>query len=316
MINNKYALLAKDVSRDFGKKTVVHNVDLSVQEGHIHGFLGPNGCGKSTTIRMLTGLLTPTTGNITVLGYNIPQQSEKLRNEIGYMTQKFSLYGELTVYENLRFLTRLYGMSRRNALSRVDEQILTYDLTDLKSQKAGTLSGGQKQRLSLAAATLHHPKLLFLDEPTSSVDPENRREFWRKLFDLSNEGVSILITTHYMDEAERCHELAIMDSGRIRAQGPPKQLMHDMNINVLEVRADNIREFKSQMLSHKDVLSVTQTGSILRVLVHKERGGDPSVWLQDNFASLGQAQIDISGTNLEDAFVFYTQKQDTQWASC
>ncbi len=312
---NKYALIAKDVSRKFGKKTVVDKINLSVQEGHIHGFLGPNGCGKSTTIRMLTGLLTPTEGDITVLGFDIPKHSEKLRKEIGYMTQKFSLYGELTVYENLRFLARLYGMSRKNALSRVKEQVQTYDLLDLKTQRASTLSGGQKQRLSLAAATLHYPKLLFLDEPTSSVDPENRREFWRKLFDLSNQGISILITTHYMDEAERCHELAIMDVGRIRAQGPPKQLMRDMNIEVLEVRADNLYEFKTHIISHEDVLSVTQTGSILRVLVHKGRWDNPSLWLQSNFSTLKQAQVDISQTNLEDAFVFYTKKQDTQWTS-
>ncbi len=316
MINNKYALLAKNVSRKFGKKTVVDKVNLTVQEGHIHGFLGPNGCGKSTTIRMLTGLLTPTEGDITVLGLNVPKQSEKLREKIGYMTQKFSLYGELTVYENLRFLTRLYGMPRKSGLNRVNEQINTYDLSDLKSQRSSTLSGGQKQRLSLAAATLHYPKLLFLDEPTSSVDPENRREFWRKLFDLSNEGISILITTHYMDEAERCHELAIMDAGHIRAQGPPKQLMRDMNIEVLEVRADNLHQFKTEFLSHKDVLSVTQTGAILRVLVHKGHWDSPALWLKNNFSSLQQAQVDTSNTNLEDAFVFYTKKQDAQWASC
>ncbi len=219
------AISARNLSKKFGDFTAIDNLSLSVPKGSIYGFLGPNGCGKSTTIRTLTGLLTPTSGQVNVLGYEIPSEAELLRQKIGYMTQKFSLYQDLSVAENLRFMGTIFGMPRRELTQRIDEQIATYGLQRLRKQLVRGMSGGQKQRLSLAAATINRPELLFLDEPTSAVDPENRRDFWEKLFDLSEAGTTILVTTHYMDEAERCHRLAIMEAGQLRADDAPEQLM-------------------------------------------------------------------------------------------
>ncbi|OXX19966.1 ABC transporter ATP-binding protein, partial [Vibrio sp. V05_P4A8T149] len=235
------AIHARNVVKKFGDFTAIEGINLSVPKGTIYGFLGPNGCGKSTTIRVLTGLLSPTSGSVDVLGLAIPKQSEQLRLKIGYMTQKFSLYDDLTVEENLQFIGQIFGMPRKALAQRLNEQLCTYGLDQRRKQRVSGMSGGQKQRLSLAAATMHKPELLFLDEPTSAVDPENRREFWEQLFDLSDQGTTILITTHYMDEAERCHRLAIMESGLIRADGEPETLMNTMGVNIVEVRAHNLR---------------------------------------------------------------------------
>ncbi len=210
----EYAIQAENVVKKFGDFTAINNITLNVPKGSIYGFLGPNGCGKSTTIRVLTGLLSPSEGNVDVLGLEIPKQSELLRLKIGYMTQKFSLYDDLTVQENLEFIGQIFGMETKALKARIEEQLSTYGLDQLRKQRVGGMSGGQKQRLSLAAATMHKPELLFLDEPTSAVDPENRRDFWEQLFDLSDQGTTILVTTHYMDEAERCHRLAIMELGK------------------------------------------------------------------------------------------------------
>ena len=191
----------------------------------VYGFLGPNGSGKSTTIRMLCGLLNPTAGEIDVLGYQIPRDAEALKRRIGYMTQKFSLYEDLTVDENLSFLAAVHDMPRAKARPRIEELIERFWLGPQRKQLAGTLSGGQKQRLALAGTVLHKPDLLFLDEPTSAVDPQSRREFWDSLFELADQGTTLLVSTHYMDEAERCTRLAILDRGRIVADGTPHELM-------------------------------------------------------------------------------------------
>ena len=185
---SELAIRAKGVSRRFGDFLAVNGLDLCVPRGQIHGFLGPNGCGKSTTLRMLTGLLTPSAGEVEVLGLSIPKQAEALRRRIGYMTQKFSLYDELTTWENLEFMGRIHGMAGQSLTARLHALLETYELTSLTRQRAGAMSGGQKQRLALAAAVIHHPDLLLLDEPTSAVDPQNRRDFWEKLFDLSEGG--------------------------------------------------------------------------------------------------------------------------------
>lgn len=233
------AIRARGLTKDFGRVVAVNKLDLDVPRSRIYGFLGPNGSGKSTTIRMLCGLLTPSAGDITVLDYKIPKEAEALRRKVGYMTQKFSLYEDLTVTENLNFMANIYTMTRAERRQRIPAAVERYELTRLLKQRAGTLSGGQKQRLALAASTLHEPELLFLDEPTSAVDPENRRAFWEILFDLVAEETTILVSTHYMDEAERCHALAILDMGVLVASGSPEELANGIKASVVVVESRN-----------------------------------------------------------------------------
>ncbi|ASG01247.1 ABC transporter ATP-binding protein [Vibrio anguillarum] len=301
------AIHARNVVKKFGDFTAIEGINLSVPKGTIYGFLGPNGCGKSTTIRVLTGLLSPTSGSVDVLGLAIPKQSEQLRLKIGYMTQKFSLYDDLTVEENLQFIGQIFGMPRKALAQRLNEQLCTYGLDQRRKQRVSGMSGGQKQRLSLAAATMHKPELLFLDEPTSAVDPENRREFWEQLFDLSDQGTTILITTHYMDEAERCHRLAIMESGLIRADGEPETLMNTMGVNIIEVRAHNLRQLKEKVMARAEVRSAAQLGIRLRILIHQQVT-QPIAWLKTTFPELAEAEMNLARPSLEDVFVTVTGK--------
>ncbi|ELY5141965.1 ABC transporter ATP-binding protein [Vibrio vulnificus] len=301
----EYAIQAQNVVKKFGDFTAIDNITLNVPKGSIYGFLGPNGCGKSTTIRILTGLLSPSEGHVDVLGLEIPKESEKLRLKIGYMTQKFSLYDDLTVEENLQFIGQIFGMDKKTLTQRINEQLATYGLDQRRKQRVSGMSGGQKQRLSLAAATMHKPELLFLDEPTSAVDPENRREFWEQLFDLCDQGTTILVTTHYMDEAERCHRLAIMEAGLIRADGAPEELMAQMGVNIVEVKADNLRSLKEQLLPLAEVRSAAQLGIRLRVLID-QRVTDPIAWLRATFPRLQNAEMNLARPSLEDVFVSVT----------
>ncbi|EPF7649806.1 ATP-binding cassette domain-containing protein [Vibrio vulnificus] len=301
----EYAIQAQNVVKKFGDFTAIDNITLNVPKGSIYGFLGPNGCGKSTTIRVLTGLLSPSEGHVDVLGLEIPKESEKLRLKIGYMTQKFSLYDDLTVEENLQFIGQIFGMDEKTLTQRINEQLATYGLDQHRKQRVSGMSGGQKQRLSLAAATMHKPELLFLDEPTSAVDPENRREFWEQLFDLCDQGTTILVTTHYMDEAERCHRLAIMEAGLIRADGAPEELMAQMGVNIVEVKADNLRSLKEQLLPLAEVRSAAQLGIRLRVLID-QRVADPIAWLRATFPRLQHVEMNLARPSLEDVFVSVT----------
>ncbi|WP_434145205.1 ABC transporter ATP-binding protein [Photobacterium leiognathi] len=302
---NENAIITKGVTRKFGDFVAVDNLNLTVPRGAIYGFLGPNGCGKSTTLRMLTGLLTPTSGNVNVLGLDIPQQAEELRLRIGYMTQKFSLFSDSTIYENLEFMGQMFGISSKELKPRINEQLAIYGLDQRAKQRAGSLSGGQKQRLALAAATVHKPDLLLLDEPTSAVDPENRRDFWEQLFDLSDQGTTILVTTHYMDEAERCHGLAIMEAGIVRADGSPLQLMEQMSVNVVEVEAEHLRQLKPRIVQLSEVRSAAQLGIRLRVLVSKTIT-HPIEWLKAQIPELKTSVMTITRPSLEDVFVTCT----------
>lgn len=267
------------MTRRFGAFTAVDNLNLHIRRGEIFGFLGPNGCGKSTTIRMLTGLLSPSEGSVQVLGQSLPQGGERVRTCIGYMTQKFSLYDDLTVAENLHFIGEVYGLRGAVRKARVAELCCQYELEALQRRLAGSLSGGQKQRLALAAAVIHQPELLFLDEPTAAVDPQNRREFWEQLFDLSAAGTTILVATHYMDEAERCHRIGIMQDGRMRLTGAPAQLMSEMGGAVFEVDGAHLRQLKQHLLGITSVISAAQLGARLRVLVSYAEA-EPLTFLQ------------------------------------
>ncbi len=302
---SQYVIKASKLSKNFGDLKAIQELDLEVEKGRIYGFLGPNGCGKTTAIRMLTGLLKPSAGEVEVLGLKLPKDAEKLRMHIGYMTQKFSLYDDLTVKENLQFVAKIYGLSRRSQKSRIDELLNIYGLDQKKNQLAGSMSGGQRQRLGLSAATLHKPELLFLDEPTSAVDPENRREFWEQLFDLSDQGTSILVSTHYMDEAERCHKLAILEAGIKRADGSPEVLMDEMGAYVVEIASSNLRQLKQELVKLSEVISAAQLGARLRVLVKKSIT-DPLVFLSKQNGINSEANLSVVRPSLEDVFVTST----------
>ncbi len=304
---SKGAISCQQLSKYFGDLAAVSQLDLNIPRETIYGFLGPNGSGKSTTIRMLCGLLLPTSGEAQVLGLHIPSQAELLKTKIGYMTQKFSLYDDLSVAENLRFMAQVYNLSPREQKQQLDKAMSVYRLGDLKNRFVGTMSGGQKQRLALAAATLHKPELLFLDEPTSAVDPQTRRDFWESLFDLVADGVTILVSTHYMDEAERCHGLAILDHGVKVADGSPPQLMEDIDAWVVKVEADEISRVRRHLSTLDNVISVTQLGMHLRVLLDKTIS-QPAVYVQQQCAllniNINASQIEAS---LEDVFVMATR---------
>jgi ABC-2 type transport system ATP-binding protein len=302
----EYAIETIGMTRRFGEFVAVNKLDLRIPHKTIYGFLGPNGCGKSTSMRLITGLLTPSEGSIHVLGMEIPEQAESLRRRLGYMTQKFSLYDDLTVQENLRFMAQIYNLESRSVKQLIEQQLSRYGLDQRKSRLAGALSGGQRQRLALAAATLHQPELLILDEPTSAVDPENRRDFWEKLFDLCDAGTTILVSTHYMDEAERCHGLAIMEGGIKRADGAPAQLMRELGAKVVEVDGENLRLLKQQLGELPEIVSTAQQGTHLRVLI-KEAIENPETWLRSVHPELvANRLIHAVRPSLEDVFVHCT----------
>jgi ABC-2 type transport system ATP-binding protein len=301
------AITARQLTRKFGAKTAVDHLDLDIPAGRIYGFLGPNGSGKSTTLRMLCGMLLPSEGHAEVFGLSVVDEAEAIRRRLGYMPQRFSLWEDLTVDENLRFIAELYGL-QGDVEARIAGQRATYDLESLRRQRAGTMSGGQKQRLALAAATLHAPELLLLDEPTSAVDPQSRRDFWERLFQLAEAGATILVSTHYMDEAERCHGLAILAEGRLVAEGAPRQLMDAVDADVFEIEGADGSEAPRLIRELPWVHGVTQLGIRLRVLA--DRGQQDAAGALR--ALLGQhgipATVEPTHPSLEDVFVVATRK--------
>ncbi len=312
-VSTDLAIQARGLSKNFGQLAAVSGLDLDVPRAMIYGFLGPNGSGKSTTIRMLCGLLTPSSGSAVVLGTDVPGDSESLKPRIGYMTQKFSLYSDLTCIENLRFTADIYNYPREDKTARINELVHKYDLSAQVHQLTGTLSGGEKQRLALACAVLHKPQLLFLDEPTSAVDPKSRRDFWASLFELVDRGTTILVSTHYMDEAERCHRLAILDRGTKVADGAPTDLQASTGMTIIEVQADNPARAQDLIKRLPDVTSVTQLGLRLRVLI-PDTTADPVSLVK---RTLYEHDIGVSAeevpASLEDVFVAVTQqKQATE----
>jgi ABC-2 type transport system ATP-binding protein len=309
-MNGETAIHARGLAKRFGAVVAVDGLDLTVRRREVYGFLGPNGSGKSTTIRMLCGLLNPSAGEIDVLGCEIPRDAEALKRRIGYMTQKFSLYEDLTVDENLAFLAAVHDMPRAKARPRIDELVERFWLGRQRKQLAGTLSGGQKQRLALAGTVLHKPDLLFLDEPTSAVDPQSRREFWDSLFELADEGTTLLVSTHYMDEAERCTRLAILDRGRIVADGTPQELLAGLPGRTWLVATDEPRRAQRALRDLPGVIAIAQIGTSLRVL---GSGGDLEQRLERGLHDAGVgAAVDATTPNLEDVFVAATTKPREQ----
>jgi ABC-2 type transport system ATP-binding protein len=305
--NGDLAIRARGLAKHFGAVAAVDGLDLTVRRREVYGFLGPNGSGKSTTIRMLCGLLNPSAGEIDVLGCSIPRDAEALKRRIGYMTQKFSLYEDLTVDENLSFLAAVHDLPRAKAKPRIDELIGQFWLTQQRKQLAGTLSGGQKQRLALAGTVLHKPDLLFLDEPTSAVDPQSRREFWDSLFALADQGTTLLVSTHYMDEAERCTRLAILDRGRIVADGTPHALMASLPGRTWLVATEEPRRAQQALRDLAGVVALAQIGTSLRVLGDVE--SDLEEQLSARLYAAGVAgTVQTTAPNLEDVFVAATAK--------
>jgi len=294
------------LTRKFGNLVAVDNVDLQVPQGCIYGFLGPNGSGKSTTMRMLTGLLKPTSGTIIVMGLKIPEQADSLRGKVGYMTQKFSLYDDLSAAENLDFVARIYGVD--NPRQRIKEVMSQFRLVDNANQRTGTLSGGQRQRVALAAAVLHRPALLVLDEPTSAVDPESRRAFWEHLFDLTETGVTVLVSTHLMDEAERCHRIAILNEGKKVADAEPDYLLAKLRGRVLVVTGEHSRSLRPRLLNMPEVKAIAQIGKQLRILLQENQATpDIQASIQQQISKTNPAFSVAPGEpNLEDVFVDVT----------
>ncbi len=313
-MNSDYAIEARGLSKHFGDLKAVSSLDLNVPRGQIYGFLGPNGSGKSTTIRMLCGLLTPTEGSATVLGTEIPGKARNLRPKIGYMTQKFSLFGDLTVLENLQFISEIYSYPKADRKNRIEDLLVRYDLTEQRKQMVGTMSGGQKQRLALACAVLHRPELLLLDEPTSAVDPQSRRDFWANLFRLAEDGTTIMVSTHYMDEAERCHRLAILDRGVKVADGTPQHLQATTGMHVIEVMAEDPYAAQAAIHDLPEVASVTQLGVRLRVLI-PERHDQPLQFVESALARAGVVSTSSTASaTLEDVFVAVTMSPEERAA--
>jgi len=238
---NNHAVMAVELTKKFGHFTAVDQISFTVERGEIFGFLGPNGAGKTTTMRMLMGLIPPTSGQVTVLGFDSQSQKNEIHQRIGYMSQRFSLYNDLTVTENLNFFGRAYGIRGRQLEIRRETILEMADLEGREKELTGNLSGGWRQRLALGCAILHQPEMVFLDEPTAGVDPISRRDFWDLLYNLSNNGRTIFVTTHYMDEAEHCHRLVFIENGRLAAIGSPEEIKKEkMDGQVMEVDCTDV----------------------------------------------------------------------------
>lgn len=257
------AIDVEGLNKSFGDKHVVQDVSIEVEQGRICGFLGPNGSGKTTTLRMLCGLLTPDSGRGACLGFDILNEAGEIKKRTGYMTQKFSLYEDLSIAENLQFTARVYGLDRRR--ERVDAALERLGLAERRKQLAGALSGGWKQRLALAAATLHEPQLLLLDEPTAGVDPQARRTFWDEIHALSGQGLTVLVSTHYMDEAERCHEIAYISYGRLIARGTAEAVIAEAHLVTLRGEGPGVDRLTSEIEGRPGVDSVAPFGAALHV---------------------------------------------------
>jgi ABC-2 type transport system ATP-binding protein len=257
------AIDVNDLSKSFGPVRAVNNISIRIEQGHITGFLGPNGSGKTTTLRMLCGLLTPDSGAGQVLGLDFPREAAAIKRQTGYMTQRFSLYEDLTIEENLLFVARVYGLDR--VAARVGDTLGKLGLAHRRKQLAGQLSGGWKQRLALAAAVMHEPRLLLLDEPTAGVDPQARRDFWDEIHRLADEGMTVLVSTHYMDEAERCHEIAYIFNGTLIARGTGEEVIAASGLVTFEAEGPRADRLAPELAGKPGVEMVAPFGQTLHV---------------------------------------------------
>lgn len=301
---NDNVITVENLTKSFGDHVAVNNVSMAIERGRVHGFLGPNGSGKTTTIRMMCGLLLPDSGNIEVLGMHVPQQAKQVRRHVGYMTQRFSMYEDLTVTENLKFLARVHGLSRTASRQRIAEVLEQFRLEELAGRIVGPMSGGQKRRIALAAAVLTEPELLILDEPTSEVDPNTRREMWGHFFTLARSGATLLVSTHLMDEAERCHHLTIMNMGDKVAEGTAENLKSSLPAQVIIVDGPEVSDVMLTLRELAGTIAVSQAGTRLRVLFDRDAGDAAGVIQR----ALPQGYDANPGTaGVEDVFVIATR---------
>lgn len=302
MMRNGIAVEVHELTKKFGDFVAVDNIDLSIKKGEIFGFLGPNGAGKSTTIKMLCGLLLPSGGKGSVGGFDIMKESEDIKKNIGYMSQKFSLYDDLTVEENIHFFSGIYGVTSNRKKERLGWALEMAGLKDRKKAVTKTLPGGFKQRLALGCAILHEPSIIFLDEPTSGVDPISRRNFWNLINEMSKSGVTVFVTTHYMDEADYCNRLALIYRGKIIAEGTPNELKQKyMTRYVLEVEVDNVVEAMEVM--YKNGIETAIFGSLLHATVDNREKAVPRIKEVLEEAGIQARRIERIEPSLEDVFV-------------
>ena len=287
------------LTKRFGERTVVDHFDIRVPKGAIYGFLGPNGSGKTTTIRMLCGLLTPDAGEGTCLGFDVRREAERIKEEVGYMTQKFSYYEDLTIRENLDFVARMYRLDRRGA--RVDEALEELGLADRSRQLAGSLSGGWKQRLALAACLLHEPQLLLLDEPTAGVDPKARRDFWDEIRRLSARGVTVLVSTHYMDEAVQCDFITYIAYGKKLIDGPSAEIPRMVGLETWRVEGPDLAALEQRLKSEPGVEQVARFGAVLHISGTDKAALDATV---ERLKAAGTHRWTLQVAGLEEAFIY------------
>jgi ABC-2 type transport system ATP-binding protein len=297
--NSEYAIDVRDLNKHFGDKHVVNNVSMRVRKGEIFGFLGPNGSGKTTTIRLMCGVLKPDSGSGTCLGYDIRRESGAIKRNVGYMTQRFSFWDDLTIDENLDFVARMYDVPKRRQV--VQQTIADLGLTSRSKQLAGELSGGWKQRMALAACMLHAPRLLLLDEPTAGVDPKARRDFWDELQGLAARGISVLVSTHYMDEASRCHKLAYIAYGKLLAQGTAAEVIASQNLITWAIHGDRLIELQEHLRLQPGVDQTVIFGDGLHVSGTDAVALERSMRTAVEGTALRAEKID---TGLEDVFIY------------
>ncbi len=302
MNSENWIIDVQGLNKSFGDKLVVDNLSLQVQRGEIFGFLGPNGSGKTTSIRMMCGLLTPDSGSGHTLGYDIVRQAADIKRHVGYMTQRFGLYDDLSLRENLDFIARIYGMPQRK--QRVQQALERLGLQGRQNQLAGTLSGGWKQRLALAACMLHEPQLLLLDEPTAGVDPKARRDFWDEIHELAAEGMTVLVSTHYMDEAERCHRLGYIAYGKLLAGGTPKELIQQSQFTTWLVEGE-VDVLLPALQNHPAIALITRFGNSVHI-----NGLDASALAMaiEPFRQRSDLRWQLITPQLEDVFIHLMQQ--------
>lgn len=301
MANAEPLINVRGLTKRYGGRTVVDHFDMQVPKGRIYGFLGPNGSGKTTTIRMLCGLLTPDEGEGTCLGYDIRREAQMIKRRVGYMTQKFGLYEDLTIQENLDFIARVYEVSDRRG--KVNATLAQLGLDTRRNQLAGALSGGWKQRLALAACLLHEPELLLLDEPTAGVDPKARRDFWDQLHELAAAGLTVLVSTHYMDEAERCHELAYISYGRLLAHGTAAELIAGTGLATCEISGPGLIGLAKALRDNPKIRTVASFGTTLHVSAASREDLDAALAAHSG----GGMNVKKVDANLEDVFIALMQ---------